>query len=258
MIRNPFRAIVALIGVLSPAVLAQQPQQPPPPPAPPAAAGPADGITMAMMPITQEQLAGCRAQASDQLAKEQETLGKREGKQDTNKMKQGGITAVAGAATTAIGRRGGWWGGNHSGDATAGATAGTQRTERNSDNVASTTATSQVTGNKAYDDCIDGIKGPEYVYFRATGRLPAPGQIVSTVGQPPAVSPPAPVRKDPYTALDEKTGILELPEAEGKSVGVEVTKIGANLYRDKAGNKYLVRDDKSILKIPTAEKEQRR
>jgi len=132
---------------------------------------------MAMMPITPDQLAARRQQASDQLAKEQETLGKREGKQDASKMKQGGITAVAGGVTTAIGRKG-WWGGNHSGDATAQATVNTQRTERNSDNVASTTATSLVTGNKAYDDCIDGVKGPAYVYFRSTGKLPAPGQMV--------------------------------------------------------------------------------
>src|SRR5580704_5948124 len=112
MTGNVLRTTVAILGALSSAALAQQPQQPV------AVPTPADGITMAMMPITPDQVAACRQQASDQLAKEQETLGKREGKQDASKMKQGGITAVAGGVTTAIGRKGGWWGGNHSGDAT--------------------------------------------------------------------------------------------------------------------------------------------
>ena len=40
----------------------------------PAAAVPADGITMDMMPITQEQLTQCRQQASGQLTDEQKAL----------------------------------------------------------------------------------------------------------------------------------------------------------------------------------------
>jgi len=253
MDRKPL--LLVLSAALASAMLAQPPQQQAVAPNPPPAAGPSDGITMAMMPITQDQLAACRGQASDQLAKEQETLGNREGKQDANKMKQGGITGAAGAVTTALGRKGGgWWGnGNHSGDATAGATANTQKTQRNSDNVASTTATSQVTGNKAYDDCVDGIKGPEYVYFRTTGKIPAPGEVVHTTGPAPA-PPPAPAKKDPYTAIDEKSGILELPGADGKVVGLEVTKLSSSLYKDQAGNKYLIHEDKSVLVIPVSAK----
>jgi len=39
-----------------------------------------------------------------------------------------------------------------------------------------------------------------------------------------------------------------------EAYGGRLTKVGANLYRDKSGNKYLVRDDSSILKIPASEK----
>ncbi|HWZ01085.1 MAG TPA: hypothetical protein VNX17_08405 [Edaphobacter sp.] len=46
------------------------------------AAVPADGITMDMMPITQEQLTQCRQQASGQLTDEQKALHDREHGQD--------------------------------------------------------------------------------------------------------------------------------------------------------------------------------
>ncbi|HTD96861.1 MAG TPA: hypothetical protein VK627_08020, partial [Edaphobacter sp.] len=138
--------------------------------APPAAA-PADGITMDMMPITQDQLTQCRQQASGQLTDEQKALHDREHGQDKDKMAQGTITGATGAATSAISRKGGYWwgGGNNNGANTAAATGATQRTERNSQAVASTTATSQTVGVDAYQQCVNGIKGPEYVHFRQTG-----------------------------------------------------------------------------------------
>jgi hypothetical protein len=76
-----------------------------------AAAAPADGITMDMMPITQEQLTQCRQQASGQLTDEQKALHDREHGQDKDKMAQGTITGVTGAATSAISRKnnGYWW-----------------------------------------------------------------------------------------------------------------------------------------------------
>ena len=52
----------------------------------PQAAVPADGITVHMMPITQDQLTSCRQQASGQLADEQKTLHDREHGQDKDKM----------------------------------------------------------------------------------------------------------------------------------------------------------------------------
>src|SRR5205807_8203848 len=54
------------------------------------AAVPADGITMDMMPITQEQLTQCRQQASGQLTDEQKALHDREHGQDKDKIAQGG------------------------------------------------------------------------------------------------------------------------------------------------------------------------
>ncbi|WP_433967800.1 hypothetical protein [Tunturiibacter gelidiferens] len=181
-------------------------QTPAPAPAPAPAAGPADGITMDMMPITQEQLTQCRQQASSQLTDEQKTLHDREHGQDKDKMAQGGITGVTGAATSAISRKnGGWWGyGNNNGAQTAAATGATQRTNRNSQDVASTTATSQTVGVDAYQQCVNGIKGPEYVHFRQTG------QMTAYTGAPPPAPPlprlhPAPPRshRGPRTDADQ-------------------------------------------------------
>src|SRR5689334_7364575 len=89
---------------------------------------PADGITMDMMPISADQISSCRQQASSQLADEQKTLSNREHQQDKDKMKQGAVTGVTGAATSAISRGRGWWGwGNNNGANTAAATGATQR-----------------------------------------------------------------------------------------------------------------------------------
>ncbi|WP_433984591.1 hypothetical protein RBB78_07795 [Tunturiibacter empetritectus] len=167
-----------------------------PAPAPAPAAGPADGITMDMMPITQDQLTQCRQQASSQLTDEQKTLHDREHGQDKDKMAQGGITGITGAATSAISRKNnyGWWGGNNNGAQTAAATGATQRTNRNSQDVASTTATSQTVGVDAYQQCVNGIKGPEYVHFRQTG------QMTAYTGAPP----PAPPRQRPHPAPHQR------------------------------------------------------
>jgi hypothetical protein len=88
-------------------------------------------------------------------------------------MVQGAVTGVTGAATSAISRKNnwGWWGGNNNGAQTAAATGATQRTDRNSQAVASTTATSQTVGVDAYQQCVNGIKGPEYIHFRQTGQI---------------------------------------------------------------------------------------
>jgi hypothetical protein len=174
----------------------------------PPAAGPADGITMDMMPITADQMATCRSQATSQLAAEQDTLHKREHGQDNDKMKQGAITGVTGAATSAISRgRSGWWGyGNNNGANTAAATGATQRTDRNSEAVASTTGTSQQVGLDAYSQCVAGIKGPEYIHFRQTGKIePYTGQAMAAPVATPAVAaaaapaplPPAATGKSP-------------------------------------------------------------
>src|SRR5207302_4256188 len=77
-------------------------------------------------------------------------------------------------------------GGNNNGAQTAAATGATQRTERNSQAVASTTATSQTVGVDAYQQCVNGIKGPEYVHFRQTGQMSA------VAGAPATTSAPAP------------------------------------------------------------------
>ncbi len=228
---------------------AQQPQP---------AAAPADGITMDMMPITQEQLTQCRQQASSQLSDEQKTLHDREHGQDKDKMAQGGITGATGVATSAISRKGwgGWWGGNNNGAQTAGATGATQRTERNSQDVASTTATSQQVGVDAYQQCVNGIKGPEYVRFRQTGQLPG------AVGPAPAVVPAA--SPTPVAALapkspvqDEGDGKHFVLTAPGQTDAREVTLVpgSKNAYIEEAtGDKYIVMPDGGVTRIPHVKK----
>lgn len=224
--------------------------------APPQAA-PADGISMEMMPITPDQIKQCRDQASSQLATEQDTLHKREHGQDNDKMKQGAVTGVTGAATSAISRRGGgWWGyGNNNGAQTAAATGATQRTDRNSDNVASTTAVGQQVGTDAYSQCIAGIKGPEYVHFRQTG------QIVAFTGSAPAAAPtpaiaaaappaPAPTTKSPVQ--DEGDGKHFILTAPGQTEPREVTLVAGskNSYVEEVtGDKYIVMPDGSVTRI---------
>jgi hypothetical protein len=233
-------------------------------PAPaPAAAAPADGITMDMMPITQEQLTQCRQQASGQLTDEQKALHDREHGQDKDKMAQGGITGVTGAATSAISHKGGyWWGGNNNGAQTAAATGATQRTERNSQAVASTTATSQTVGVDAYQQCVNGIKGPEYVHFRQTGQMTAfTGAPAAAPAQAPAPAPaatatPAPLpTKSPVQ--DEGDGKHFVLTAPGQTDAREVTLVpgSKNSYIEEAtGDKYIVMPDGSVTRIPSAKK----
>lgn len=225
-----------------------------------AAPAPADGITMDMMPITPEQIATCRQQATAQLSDEQDTLHKREHGQDNDKMKQGAITGVTGAATSAISRgRGGWWGyHNNNGAQTAAATGATQRTERNSDNVASTTATSQQVGTDAYAQCIAGIKGPEYVHFRQTGKIeaftgtaptgpPAPAIAAAASSAPP---PPTSTRPMVQDTGDGKHFVLTPP---GQTDPREVTLVAGtkNTYIEEVtGDKYIVMPDGSVTRIP--------
>ncbi len=224
------------------------------------AAAPADGITMEMMPISAEQMATCRNQATQQLASEQDTLHKREHGQDNDKMKQGAITGVTGAATSAISRgRSGWWGwGNNNGANTAAATGATQRTERNSEAVASTTGTSQQVGLDAYSQCVAGIKGPEYIHFRQTGKIEAyTGQPIGGAPAPavaaaatPAPAPPAVTGKSPVQ--DEGDGKHFILTAPGQTDAREVTRIGAtNSYLEEVtGDKYVVMPDGSVTRIP--------
>ena len=230
----------------------------------PQAAAPADGITMEMMPISAQQMAGCRDQTNQQLATEQDTLHKREHGQDNDKMKQGAVTGVTGIATSAISRNtyGGWWGrGNNNGAQTAAATGATQRTERNSEAVASTTGSSQQVGLDAYSQCVAGIKGPEYIHFRQTGKIepytggsiaaaapsPAPSPAVAAAATP---APPPPSGKSPVQ--DEGDGIHFILTAPGQTDAREVTRVGTtNAYLEEVtGDKYVVMPDGSVTRIP--------
>jgi hypothetical protein len=235
-------ALVASVATAS--ILAQAPQQHA------AAAAPADGITMDMMPITQDQLTQCRQQASGQLTDEQKALHDREHGQDKDKMAQGAVTGATGVATSAVSRRNGWgwWGGNNNGAQTAGATGATQRTERNSQDVASTTATSQQVGVDAYQQCVNGIKGPEYVHFRQTGQLP--GAAAPTPAAI-AAAPPPPVAKSPVQ--DEGDGKHFVLTAPGQTDPREVTLVAGskNSYIEEAtGDKYIVMPDGGVTRIP--------
>ncbi|NYF91170.1 hypothetical protein RBB79_16260 [Tunturiibacter empetritectus] len=237
-----------------------------PAPAPPAA-GPADGITMDMMPITQEQLTQCRQQASSQLTDEQKTLHDREHGQDKDKMAQGGITGITGAATSAISRKNnyGWWGGNNNGAQTAAATGATQRTDRNSQAVASTTATSQTVGVDAYQQCVNGIKGPEYVHFRQTGQMTAYTGAPPTSSAAPAPTPgPAPAAMVAPAPLPTKSPVVDEGDgkhfvltAPGQTDAREVTLApgSKNAYiEDATGDKYIVMPDGSVTRIPHVKK----
>ncbi len=227
--------------------------------APPAPA-PADGITMEMMPISSTQIADCRSQASSQLASEQDTLHKREHGQDNDKMKQGAVTGVTGAATSAISRgRGGWWGyHNNNGAETAAATGATQRTERNSEAVASTTGTSQSVGLDAYSQCVAGIKGPEYVHFRQTGKIEAFTGSAPTGAPTPAIAAaaaaaPTPPMSTKSPVQDEGDGKHFILTAPGQTDAREVTKVpgSANSYvEDVTGDKYVVMPDGSVTRVP--------
>ena len=256
MIVKLILSTTCVTGIVLGSAFAQAPQQ--------AAAAPADGITMDMMPITQDQLTQCRQQASSQLSDEQKTLHDREHGQDKDKMAQGGITGVTGAATSAISRKGGgWWGyGNNNGAQTAAATGATQRTDRNSQAVASTTATSQTVGVDAYQQCVNGIKGPEYVHFRQTGQMTAftgapPTSSAPTPGPAPTamVTPvPSPTKSPVQDEGDGKHFVLTAP---GQTDAREVTLVlgSKNAYiEDTTGDKYIVMPDGSVTRIPHAKK----
>jgi hypothetical protein len=241
-----------IAGISIASALAQAPQP---------AAAPADGITMDMMPITQEQLTQCRAQASGQLTDEQKALHDREHGQDKDKMAQGAVTGATGVATSAVSRKNGWWGwGNNNGAQTAAATGATQRTERNSQAVASTTATSQTVGVDAYQQCVNGIKGPEYVHFRQTGQITGGGAAPAVAAPAPAAaavaSTPAPLpTKSPVQ--DEGDGKHFVLTAPGQTDAREVTIVpgSKNSYiEESTGDKYIVMPDGSVTRIPHTKK----
>ncbi len=249
MIRQSAPAISAFL-LLSSAVFAQAPQ-----------AAPADGITMEMMPISAQQMAGCRDQTNQQLATEQDTLHKREHGQDNDKMKQGAVTGITGIATSAISRNtyGGWWNrGNNNGANTAAATGATQRTERNSEAVASTTGSSQQVGLDAYSQCVAGIKGPEYIHFRQTGKI-EPFTGAAFAGAPPAAAAavvaaaaPAPPPPSKSPVQDEGDGKHFVLTAPGQTDAREVTRVGTtNAYLEEVtGDKYIVMPDGSVTRVP--------
>ncbi len=239
----------SLFSALSLSVLAQT--------APPAAA-PADGITMEMMPITADQISQCRSQSTSQLAAEQDTLHKREHGQDNDKMKQGAVTGIAGAATSAISRKNsyGWWNhGNNNGAQTAAATGATQRTERNSDNVASTTAIGQQVGTDAYSQCVAGIKGPEYVHFRQTGKIVAFTGSAPSESPAPAIAAAAPVAPMPTgksPVQDTGDGKHFILTAPGQTDAREVTLVTgskSSYIEEATGDKYIVMPDGSVTRI---------
>ena len=223
----------------------------------PPAAGPADGITMEMMPISADQIKSCREQATSQLASEQDTLHKREHGQDNDKMKQGAVTGITGAATSAISRnRGyGWWGGNNNGAQTAAATGATQRTDRNSEAVASTTGIGQDVGKDAYSQCVAGIKGPEYVHFRQTGRITAfTGSAPDSAPSPAiaAAATPAPLPSTASPVQDLGDGKHFLLTAPGQTDAREVSAIPnmKNAYVEEVtGDKYFVLGDGSVKRV---------
>ena len=229
------------------------------------AQAPADGITMEMMPITAEQIKSCRDQASQQLSSEQDTLHKREHSQDNDKMKQGAVAGVTGAVTTKLSKGGGgWWGyGNNNGAQTAAATGATERTNRNSADVASTTATSQQVGVDAYSQCVAGIKGPEYVHFRQTGQIaaftgaapaaaattPVPASVAAAAVTPPA---PAAASASKSPIQDTGDGVHFLLTAPGQSDAREVTLVpgSKNAYMEEAsGDKYYVLADGTVTRV---------
>ena len=227
------------------------------------AQAPADGITMEMMPITAEQIKACRDQASQQLSSEQDTLHKREHSQDNDKMKQGAVAGVTGAVTTKLSKGGGgWWGyGNNNGAQTAAATGATERTNRNSADVASTTATSQQVGVDAYSQCVAGIKGPEYVHFRQTGQItaftgsaPAASAPVPASVAAAAVTPPAPAAASASKSPIQDTGdgVHYLLTAPGQTDAREVTLVpgSKNAYLEEAsGDKYYVLADGTVTRV---------
>ena len=248
------RSAVLSILFIAPALLSVHAQAP--------ATAPADGITMDMMPITAQQISTCREQSTSQLASEQDTLHKREHGQDNDKMKQGAVTGVTGAATSAIsrGRSGyGWWGYGHNnnGAETAAATGATQRTERNSEAVASTTGTSQTVGLDAYSQCVAGIKGPEYVHFRQTGRMEAftgsapPATPTQAAVAAAATAPPAPAPTGKSPVQDEGDGKHFILTAPGQTEAREVTRVGTtNAYIEEVtGDKYILMPDGSVSHI---------
>jgi len=245
-----YRAELIFLGVLclgNGAVFAQTTA-----PAAPAA-GPADGITMDMMPISAEQIKSCRDQATQQLADEQKTLSNREKTQDNSKMKQGAIAGASGAITTKLGKGCGWWGGcSNNGAQTAGATGSTERTTRNSQDVASTTATSQQVGVDAYSQCVSGIKGPEYVHFRQTGQIVAfTGSAPTAATAAPAAATPPPAPKSPIQ--DTGDGKHFLLTAPGQQDAREVTLVAGskNAYLEEStGDKYYVLPDGTVTRVP--------
>jgi hypothetical protein len=218
--------------------------------APAAAAAPADGITMDMMPITNEQIKQCRDQASQQLADEQKTLSNREKTQDNSKMKQGAVAGATGIIATKLSKPG-WWGGNNNGANTAAATGSTERTNRNSQDINNTTGIGQDVGKDAYAQCVSGIKGPEYVHFRQTGRLEAftgsaPGLAANAVAAAPPPAPKSPIE-------DEGDGKHFILTAPGQSDAREVVAAPGlkNAYIEEAtGDKYIVKADGSVTRIP--------
>jgi hypothetical protein len=164
------------------------------------------------------------------------------------------VTGATGIATSAVSRKawGGWWGGNNNGAQTAAATGQTQRTERNSQDVASTTATSQQVGIDAYQQCVNGIKGPEYIHFRQTGQMPG------AVAPSPAVvaaAPPPPMAKSPVQ--DEGDGKHFVLTAPGQTDAREVTQVpgSKNAYiEESTGDKYIVMPDGGVTRIPHVKK----
>ena len=250
MSRNFVTTSVLCLAALTLGAAAQIPQ----------AAAPADGISMEMMPITADQISQCRNQANSQLATEQDTLHKREHGQDNDKMKQGAVTGVTGAAVSAISRNtGGWgyWGNrNNNGAQTAAATGATQRTERNSDNVASTTAIGQQVGTDAYSQCVAGIKGPEYVHFRQTGRIEAFTGSAPTSAPAPAIAAAAPVAPLPTAkspVQDTGDGKHFVLTAPGQTDAREVTLVPGSknsFIEESTGDKYIVMPDGAVTRIP--------
>ena len=127
------------------------------------------------------------------------------------------------------------------------------------------TATSQTVGVDAYQQCVNGIKGPEYVHFRQTGQMTAftgaPLAASSAAAPAPGPAPVAAVAPAPMPTKspvqDEGDGKHFVLTAPGQTDAREVTLVpgSKNSYiEDATGDKYIVMPDGSVNRIPHVKK----
>jgi hypothetical protein len=107
----------------------------------------------------------------------------------------------------------------------------------------------------AYSQCVAGIKGPEYVHFRQTGKIVAFTGSAPTGAPTPAIAAaatpaPLPAKSPVQDTGDGKHFVLVAP---GQSDAREVTLVAGskNSYVEEVtGDKYIVMPDGSVTRIP--------